>query len=315
VVAELAAEVVQVIAVAAQDPESVPQPDQATAFLERPSSLTAQAAAPLQQAAGTQTALPDAADRAIDANGTAEATHAQMAGSPVCTNRGPAALLSPNTEQEAGAGKLASAAEGKSRLPSLQPKAIPSLCLGQQRSDGLFRQAPVRAPVFDPAAMRAVPRLTQQPEANFPAASAIKAALQDAGPGAEQSSAAALSTAQPRAVSAQAGIGRSPAAGPPTVGMTEAGAGQPSLQPTAQGAKVQGLAGPKPTALGTMFGASKRAGPTAKPGITSNAQKAASPEDKVCGHAHCPGAAAANHCCKCSKTNDRWSCPVICPIR
>ena len=63
------------------------------------------------------------------------------------------------------------------------------------------------------------------------------------------------------------------APGPSNVGMTEAGAGQPLLQQPARAAKVQGLAlQGEPTALGSMFSASKRARPAAVLGMPSNAE-------------------------------------------
>ena len=292
-VAELAAEVVQVIATAAQNPGSVPEPDQAMAFLKKPFSPAAQAA-PLLQAPGTQTVETDTAARAIDANGIAETATVQMAGPPIGISQNPAALLLPNTSKEAETGKTESAAEDKPRLPSLQPKAIPSLSLGPQRSGGLFRQAPSGASMFAPAHMHAAPSLTQQPKANLAAASAVEAALPAAAPAAGQSSAAAPSTAQPIAASARAGIDVPTAPGAPSVGTTEAGTGQSSLQQPAMAAKVQGQAVQgEPTALGSMFGALKRARPAAMLGMPSNAKKAGSTVDKVSGHASCLGAATA----------------------
>ena len=293
-VAELAAEVVQVIATAAQNPGSVPEPDQAMAFLKKPFSRAAQAA-PLLKAPGIQTVETDTSARAIDANGIAETATVQMAVPPVGISENPAALLLPNTSKEAETGETESAAEDKPRLPSLQPKPIPSLSLGPQRSGSLFRQAPKGASMFAPAPMHAAPSLTQQPEANPAAASAVEAAPPAAAPAAGQSSAAAPNTAQPIAASARAGIDVPTAPGAPSVGTTEAVAGQPSLQQPARAAKAQGLAVQgKPTALGSMFGASKRAGPAAMLGMPSNAQKAASTADKVSGHASCLGAASAN---------------------
>ena len=109
-VAELAAEVVQVIATAAQNPESVPEPDQAVAFLKRLFSPAAEAA-PLLQAPGTQTVETDAAARAINASGIAETAIVQMAGPPVGISQNPAALLLPNATEEGETGKTRAAAE------------------------------------------------------------------------------------------------------------------------------------------------------------------------------------------------------------
>ena len=294
-VAELAAEVVQVIATAAQNPESVPEPDQAVALLKRLVSPAAEAA-PLSQAPGTQTVEADAAARAINGSGIAETAIVQMACPLVGISQNPAASLLPSAAEEGETGKTRAAAETKPCLPSLQPKAIPSLSLGPQRSGGLFRQAPEGASTFDAAAMHAVRHLSQQTEANPPARNAVEAAPPAAAPAAGQSSAAAPSTSRPIAASAQAGFDAPTAPGPSNVGMTEAGAGQLSLQQPASAAKVQGLAlQGEPTALGSMFSASKRARPAAVLGMPSNAEKAASAADKVSGYPSCLPSAAIPH--------------------
>ena len=72
--------------------------------------------------------------------------------------------------------------------------------------------------MFAPAPMHAAPSLTQQPEANPAAASAVEAAPPAAAPAAGQSSAAAPNTAQPIAASARAGIDVPTAPGAPSVG-------------------------------------------------------------------------------------------------
>ncbi len=289
IVVEQAPEVLQVITTAAQNPESVPEPDQAPRPTRQHHSQAAYtASAPSQsntaQAPGTEEPQPVAAQQHIASSNVATA-EAQTATTHLGGSQEHAAPQQtaprPGSHQKKCTEGGLSAAEARPRVIGLQPKAIPSLCMGAQKASGLFRQPPrpslaVSLPpvpasaTLDPGQLGplSLPGATATPDAAatgrpMPEAAATAVPATAAAAGTCASEAAASSAAGDAGKIAAAGCGNAGASGLAESIITdasEATAVQLSLQgdsaaPKMQRPPMQSQA----TKLGSMFGAPKRA--------------------------------------------------------
>jgi len=270
IVVEQAPEVLQVITTAAQNPESVPEPDQAPRPTRQHHSQAAYtASAPSQsntaQAPGTEEPQPVAAQQRIASSNvaTAEAQTAttHLGGSPEHAAPQQNAPRPGSHQKKCTEGGL-SAAEARPRVIGLQPKAVPSLCMGAQKASGLFRQPPRPSlAVSSPPVPASATLDSGQLGPGLPSATAVPATA--AAAGTHMSDAAASSAAGDAAKIAAAGCGNAGASGLAesfNTDASEATAVQLSLQgdsaaPKMQRPPMQSQA----TKLGSMFGAPKRA--------------------------------------------------------
>ena len=311
IVVELAPEVLQVITTAAQNPESVPEPDQAPRPTRQHHSQAAYAAsAPSQsnaaQVLGTEEPEPVAAQQR-NASSNANAAEVQTVATHLSGSQEQAACQqdAPRLGKHQGKGAEGglSATKDKPRVIGLQPKAIPSLSIAAQKSIGLFRQPPrpslaASSPPEHASATLdsgqlgpSLPGATAAPNAAVtgrPMPEAAATAVPTTAAAARASEAAASSAAEDATKIAAAGRGHAGASGLAESIITdasEATAVQLSLQGDSAAAKAQ-----RPpmqsqvTKLGSMFVAPKRARPgqsAAMLSMLSQSQKLISTAEKV----------------------------------
>ena len=285
---ELAAEVVQVIAASAQNPESVPEPDQ---LRHQPKQHFAKAVHAVPQS-------PSQSNRApvqLSAELSTDPSQERCAVSDVERKAGqPAAVHLDITEAQAALQSCAPqhgqcqemaappAEQNRSPASSLQPKAIPSLSIGSQRSSSLFRQPPrsMATPSITPVPSKTPVNPSQQGAATC-TATAVPASSASAG---------SLTQTQVPIPAASAAAAAGAAAEQADVLASEPAENIDTDMPGATAAKLPShgvLAGPgtqslptqrQPTRLGSMLGASghARRGPgTAMLSALSQEQKSA----------------------------------------
>ena len=283
---ELAAEVVQVITASSQNPESVPEPDQLRPLPKRPHEAGHAAASSLQSNGDQRTA----AHSTVLAQEQCTGSSADFGQQPALLSdsiQGQAVPQANRSEQgkrqEIVMLNVASAGQGRPRLSSLQPKALPSLIFGPKKSSSLFRQAPKASSALP--AIPVPPHPVLVPQQQGPARTAAV-------------SAEAPSADKPMSP-AEAGIATTEAAGATAVELEYTIASDPAVAMTVDVSEdctvkpQAALAGPRtqslpvqsqPTKLGSMFGASKRAklGPgAAMLGMLSHSKQPARNSDQV----------------------------------
>ena len=161
--------------------------------------------------------------------------------------------------QEAATLAVPSAEQGRPRVSSLQPKALPSLSFGSKKSSSLFRQAPKSSPALPATQVpaHATPSSTQQSPASATVAAAASAEEASADKSLSQAHAGTAMTEAAGAVELDHTLASDPA-----VTMALDVSEDTIVEPR------EALAGPgkqslpiqsQPTKLGSMFGASKRA--------------------------------------------------------
>lgn len=265
-VVELAAEVVRVIAAAHGNPESVPEPDQVPAAPKRgPARALPAAAAPTIDSNSNASEAQGATRGSIDARSSAKeaAAAVQPAAVPLSSDQEGSKLLADLMQidsyqrDETHAEKVAGA-QDKPKAFGLQPKAIPALNSASHKPGGLFRQ-PAKSAMLSAASARGSTGLFRQAE---PAPAASAAAERLAVPAVTEPSAAVSSDASGKAETAavEGSGGATAAAQALPKAPLEAAASQQAPQQGSDSGRVQGLPMQcQPTALGAMFGSSKRA--------------------------------------------------------
>ena len=292
---ELAAEVVQVITSSAQNPESVPEPDQLRHSLKHQHYAHAAHAAPApsqsDKAPITQTAEQSTASAQGHCTGrNADTKAGQLPALPLDGTQRQAApeehASLQGTRRDTESLAAPSAEHGRPRVSSLQPKVIPSLTFGSQKSSSLFRQPVKSSPTLTAAPVPA--GATLPPSQECPASKIVAAPASAPADSAGKVSAEAALAATGGAL-ATAAEPDHPAASRRAVTIaldtSEATTLRPAFQGALAGPGTQSLLGQsQPTALGSMFGASKRARcglSTARLGVLSNSQQPARVSDHV----------------------------------
>ena len=290
---ELAAEVIQVITASAQTPESVPEPDQLRHHPKQHFAKAVHAVPELpSESNGLHILRPAEQSTAPSQEPCAVSNAERRAGQTPAVYLNISeeqAALQDNAPQQGKCQDMATPPAGQNRPPvsSLQPKAIPSLSIGSQKSSSLFRRPPksTSTPSVTPVSSNTPVNPSQQGAAT-PTVAAAPAGAAPAGSLLSHAEAASPATGAAAATAAEQD---SMLASDPAGSVATDTSGATVARPASHGALAEPVtqslpAQRQPTRLGSMFGTSRHAsrGPgAAMLSVLSQAQKPTRTSDQV----------------------------------